>query len=241
MKIPSPIHRWSMTPKAAVRLQQRLAQRVRIEPLLADVRIVAGVDVAFSPDGRHALAGVVLYDLRASCVTETQLAWRPTRFPYVPGLLSFREAPAALAAIRKLRQEPDVFLLDAQGMAHPRRLGLASHLGLLLDRPTIGCAKSRLCGQHDDPPAAAGRSAHLLDDHEVIGAVLRTRPHVKPLYVSAGHRVTLDDAIHVVMACVTRFRLPEPTRHAHMLVTRHRTDTPPRLFRQHDSDRQADS
>lgn len=227
MKIPSPIHRWSMTPKAVIRLQRRLADRIRIEPLDTDIRLVGGVDVAFSPDGEHALAGVVVYDLVEARVIEERLAWRPTRFPYVPGLLSFREAPAALAAIRKLNHEPDVFLFDAQGMAHPRRLGLASHVGLLLDRPSIGCAKSRLCGRHDEPPSEAGRSSHLLDEHEVIGAVLTTRPGVKPVYVSVGHRVTLDDAIRVVMGCVTRFRLPEPARQAHMLVTRHRTDTPP--------------
>jgi len=225
MKIPSPIHRWSMTPKAAIRLQRRLADRIRIEPLDTDIHLVAGVDVAFSPDGEQALAGVVVYDLAEAHVIEERLAWRPTRFPYVPGLLSFREAPAALAAIRKLKHEPDVFLFDAQGMAHPRRLGLASHVGLLLDRPAIGCAKSRLCGRHDEPPSEAGRSSHLLDEHEVIGAVLRTRPGVKPVYVSVGHRVTLHDAIRVVMASITRFRLPEPARQAHMFVTRHRTDT----------------
>lgn len=225
MKTPSPIHRWSMSPQAAIRLQRRLAKRIRIEPLGGEPRLVAGVDVAFSPDGQYVLAGVVVYDLGESRIVEERLAWRPTRFPYVPGLLSFREAPATLAAIRKLKQEPDVFLFDAQGTAHPRRLGLASHIGLLLDRPAIGCAKSRLCGQHEEVPAAPGRSSHLLDEDEVIGAVLRTRPGVNPVYVSVGHRVTLSDAIRIVMACVTHFRLPEPARRAHLLVSRHRADT----------------
>lgn len=223
MKMPPPLHRWSMSPKAAIRLQERLAERVRVESLRRKVRLVAGVDVAFAPDGRRCLAGVVVYDLRAGQVIEQQLAWRPVRFPYVPGLLSFREAPAALAALRKLRCEPDVFMFDAQGIAHPRRLGLAAHVGLLIDRPALGCAKSLLCGDYDEPPSRAGRSAPLVHRGETVGAVLRTRDNVKPVFVSVGHRVTLANAIRVVMACVTRYRLPEPARLAHQLVTAHRT------------------
>jgi len=222
MKMPPPLHRWSMSPKAAIRLQERLAGRVRVEPLRRKVRLVAGVDVAFGPDGRRCLAGVVVYDLRAGQVIEQQLAWRPVRFPYVPGLLSFREAPAALAALRKLRCEPDVFMFDAQGIAHPRRLGLAAHVGLLIDRPALGCAKSLLCGDYNEPPPWAGRSAPLVHRGETVGAVLRTRDNVKPVFVSVGHRVTLANAIRVVMACVTRYRLPEPARLAHQLVTAHR-------------------
>lgn len=225
MKLPSPLHRWSITPRAAVRLQRRLAERIRHESLPTSIRLVAGADLAFSTDGRRCLGGVVLYDMQEACVIEQALAWRQTRFPYVPGLLSFREAPAVLAAIRKLRQEPDVFIFDAHGVAHPRRMGLAAHVGLLMDRPTIGCAKSRLCGQHNNPPAQAGRSCPLIDQGEIVGVVLRTRPGVKPVFVSCGHRMTLDDAVRVVMACVGRYRLPEPTRQAHILVTRHRHDS----------------
>ena len=226
MKIPPPLHRWCLSPRRAIRLQGRLAGRVRIEPLGKSVRLVAGADMAFSADGRRCLAGVVVCDLRADPVrvVEEQLAWREVRFPYVPGLLSFREAPAVLAAIRKLKTIPDVFLFDGHGLAHPRRLGLASHAGLLMDRPAVGCAKSRLCGKHRDPPAARGSFAPLVDKDETIGAVLRTRTGVKPVFVSAGHRVTLDDAIRVAMKCATRYRLPEPTRLAHNLVTRHRRD-----------------
>ncbi len=224
MKLPPPLHRWSMTPKAAIRLQRHLAELIRREPLPSDVRLVGGADLAFSADGRRCLGGVVIYDVQEGRVIEQALAWRQTRFPYVPGLLSFREAPAVLAAIRKLKHIPDVFIFDAQGAAHPRRMGLAAHVGLLMDRPTIGCAKSRLCGTHNDPPARAGGSCPLIDREEIIGAVLRTQPGVKPVFVSCGHRVTLDDAVRVVMACVRRYRLPEPTRQAHILVTRHRHD-----------------
>ena len=223
MKMPPPLHRWSMSPKAAIRLQERLAGRVRVEPLRRKVRLVAGVDVAFGPDGRRCLAGVVVYDLGAGRVIEQQLAWRPVRFPYLPGLLSFREAPAALAALRKLKCEPDVFMFDAQGLAHPRRLGLAAHVGLLIERPALGCAKSLLCGQYQEPPRRAGRHSPLVHRGETIGAVLRTRTDIKPVFVSVGHRLTLANAVRIVMQCVTRYRLPEPARLAHQLVTAHRT------------------
>ena len=225
MKIPPPLHRWFLSPRAAVRLQQRLACRVRIEPVRQPIRLVAGVDLAFSPDHQRCVAGVVVYDLETRSVVQETLAWRPVRFPYVPGLLSFREIPAALAAVRKLQTVPDVFIFDGQGLAHPRRLGLASHAGLLIDRPTVGCAKSRLCGEHRDPPATPGRFAPLIHRGETVGAVLRTRRGIKPVFVSAGHRVTLDDAVRVVMACVQRYRLPEPARLAHIMVTRHRRDS----------------
>lgn len=224
MKIPSPLHRWSLTPREAIRLQERLAGRVRVERLRRRVRIVAGADMAFSSDGERCLAGVVVCDLEADSVLEEQLTWRPVRFPYVPGLLSFREAPAVLAAVRKLKAVPDLFIFDAHGLAHPRRLGLASHVGLLMDAPSVGCAKSLLCGKHDEPGGARGNSAPLVHKGETVGAVLRTRVGVKPVFVSVGHKVTLDNAVGVVMRCATRYRLPEPTRLAHNLVTRHRRD-----------------
>jgi len=222
MKIPAPLHRWSLKPKTAIRLQRRLAALVRVERLRRPVRWIAGVDVAFSSDGTRCVAGVVVYEPTTGQTIETRSAVRPVRFPYIPGLLSFREAPATLAVLRKLDCEPDLLMFDAQGIAHPRRLGLASHIGILVGRPSIGCAKSRLCGSHEPPPAHRGRFVTLYDDTEIIGAVLRTRTGVKPLFVSIGHRVTLDDAVKWVMACVDRYRLPEPTRLAHLLVTRQR-------------------
>ncbi|HXK85359.1 MAG TPA: deoxyribonuclease V [Phycisphaerae bacterium] len=223
MRHPPAMHRWPVSPRSALRIQQRLAPQVRIEPLTSPVRLVAGADLAFSPDNQRCLAGLVVYDLETRTVVEETLAWKPVRFPYVPGLLSFREIPAILAAVRKLRSTPDVFMFDGQGYAHPRRIGLASHAGLLLDRPTIGAAKSRLIGEHDEPPLEAGSYTPLVHRGEIIGAVLRTRTGVRPIYVSVGHRVTLENAIAIVLKCVTAYRLPEPTRLAHQLVTRNRS------------------
>jgi deoxyribonuclease V len=151
---------------------------------------------------------------------ETVAAEQETRFPYIPGLLSFREAPVCLEAVGKLRRQPDLFVIDGQGVAHPRRLGLASHLGLFFDRPTIGCAKSRLIGTYDEPGPEKGACSPLYDREEVIGAVVRTRSRVKPVFVSVGHKCTLEDAIHVTLACTTRYRIPEPTRLAHQAVSR---------------------
>jgi deoxyribonuclease V len=149
-------------------------------------------------------------------VAEVQTVEDRIDFPYVPGLLSFREAPITLAACAKLNITPDLVLVDGQGIAHPRRLGLASHLGLFLDRPTIGCAKSRLCGRHFEPAKEAGSHAELLDKEEVIGAALRTKDGVNPIYVSIGHRVDLESAIYWAMQCCRGYRLPEPTRLAHL-------------------------
>jgi len=140
--------------------------------------------------------------------------------PYVPGLLSFREAPACIEAAEKLEDEPDVFIIDGQGIAHPRRLGIAAHLGLFFDRPTIGCAKSRLTGEFEEPGADRGASTPLTDKGEVIGAVVRTRATVKPVFVSVGHKCTLEDAVRIVLDCAPKYRLPEPTRVAHQMVSR---------------------
>ena len=222
MKLPPPLHRWPSTPRAAIRLQERLAETVRIRPLKHPVRLVAGADLAFTPDGQRCLAGLVVYDLSTQSIVEESVAFRPVRFPYVPGLLTFREAPAVLAAARRLKIEPDVFLFDGHGYAHPRRCGLATHTGMFLGRPSVGCAKSRLCGEEAEPPRRAGASVALVHRSEQIGVILRTQARFKPVYVSIGHDITLPDAISVVMECVTRYRLPEPTRLAHQLVTRHR-------------------
>jgi deoxyribonuclease V len=180
---------------------------------------VAGADVAFSPDGSQVIAGVVVWDSATRTVVEQKLARVVCRFPYIPGLLSFREMPAVLAAFRKLRTEPQVVLCDGQGLAHPRRVGLACHLGLWLERPTIGCAKSRLCGVYTEPPVEKGRFSPLLLDGEQAGVVLRTRTAVKPLFVSPGHLCDHESAVRLTLAATTRFRLPEPTRLAHQLVS----------------------
>jgi deoxyribonuclease V len=225
MKLPKARHRWSLLPRSAMALQARLEAEV-IERPLRRVRLVAGADLAITPDGQRCVAGLVVWDLHRREVVEEQSAVRPLRFPYVPGLLSFREVPAVLAAARKLRTEPDAFLFDGQGRAHPRRFGLACHAGLLLDRPSVGCAKSRLMGQYRPPGRQRGAWTDLLSpqDGKRIGAVVRTRTDVKPVFVSVGHRCRLIDAIELTLACGGRFRLPEPARRAHQLVTRLRRE-----------------
>lgn len=220
MKLPPPLHRWNLTPRQAIRLQGRLAHLVRQTPLRGPVRYVAGGDGAFVDGGRAIIAAWVVWDIVEKCIVEEAWARRAVRFPYVPGLLTFREAPALLAAARKLKCLPDVFMLDGQGRAHPRRIGLASHIGLCLGRPTIGCAKSRLCGEERTPPLAAGSSVPLIHDGEEVGRILRTQTGVRPVYVSVGHLVTLADAVRVTLRCCTTYRLPEPTRLADQLVGR---------------------
>jgi deoxyribonuclease V len=212
-------HRWDLTPKEAVALQRRLAARVVHHDDLAAPRFVAGVDVGFENHGTVARAAVAVLAFPSLDLVDCALARQPIRFPYVPGLLSFREVPVVLQALKALRVRPDVLLCDGQGVAHPRRCGFASHMGLASALPTVGVAKTRLVGEHRDAPDRRGASTPLLDRGEVIGAVLRTRPGVKPLFVSTGHRVSLASAIRLVMACVTRYRLPETTRWAHRLAS----------------------
>ena len=207
---PSP--KWTTSPRVARELQLQLAAQVRLTPLPRDVRWVAGLDATVSPNGRWMIGVATLWDLQEHCVAEARSAWLRLRFPYVPGLLSFREAPVLLAALRKLRKKPDLLLCDGQGRAHPRRFGLACHLGVLCDLPSVGCAKNRLVGEATEPGPAPGAWEPLLDQGEVVGAVVRTRPRSKPVYVSVGHRCTLEDAIRVVLACCRGHRLPEPTR-----------------------------
>jgi len=216
------LHKWNLSPSAAMAVQQRLRGLVRTSPMRKRPAIVAGMDCAFSTDGRTIVACVVVLERAAGkhpAVVETRTARRKVRFPYVPGLLSFREAPVCLAAAAMLRRRPDVFMIDGQGIAHPRRLGLAAHLGLLLDSPAIGCAKSRLVGDYRQPAAKKGSWTRLTHRGELIGAVLRTRDDVKPVFVSVGNKCSLSEAVGIVLEWTTRYRLPEPTRLAHILVT----------------------
>lgn len=213
------LHSWDLSPAQAITLQKRLAGQVQVAPMPDLPQIVAGLDCAFSRDKKRIAAVAVVMRLPDFELLETAEAVMEVRFPYVPGLLSFREAPACLEAMRKLRTTPDAVLIDGQGIAHPRRLGLASHLGLFLDCPTVGCAKSRLIGDYQDPPKEKGTYSLLMDKDERIGSVLRTRQNVKPLFISPGHKVTHQQAMDIVMTCCTRFHLPEPTRLAHQQVT----------------------
>ena len=208
-------------------MQADLAGRVLLTDAMSldAVETIAGVDNSYIKEGGKTVACAVVVALAFPSleVIETAVAWSPVTFPYVPGLLSFREAPAVLAACAELNVEPDVVLFDGQGYAHPRRLGLASHLGLFLDRPAIGCAKSRLIGQYEEPERVFGAQTPLVDRGEVVGAAVRTRPHHKPLFVSPGHKVSVETAVAITLGCCREGRfLPEPTRLAHELVTRER-------------------
>ena len=212
-------HPWNLGPAEAIALQQELRARLILEDQLEPVRRVAGVDVGFEASGTITRAAVAVLRYPELNMLETAIARRPTTFPYVPGLLSFRELPAVLEALEQLQEPPDLLLCDGQGIAHPRRMGIASHLGLLVDLPAIGVAKTRLCGMHEEPPNQRGAWTPLRAGNEIIGAVLRTRPGVNPLYISPGHRISLATAVEFVMACCTRYRLPETTRHAHRLAS----------------------
>lgn len=219
-------HGWDISPAKAIELQKRLAAKVRVEPLSGQVRTVAGTDCAFVDDGQSVLAAAVLCDGRS--MEPLAMAWaiRPCRMPYIPGLLSFREAPAVIAAVKKLPHRPDLLMCDGQGLAHPRGMGLASHVALWLDIPTIGVAKSRLCGRHHTPGPKRGCRRQLRLDDRVIGCVLRTRTNVKPLYISVGHRITLAEAASWTLRCGRGVRLPEPTRLAHQCVTKAKAGRP---------------
>lgn len=213
----SPLHDWNLKPEAAIALQRELAQRIVREDQLGEVRCVAGVDMALNEESGMARAAVVLLSYPDLEILERHVYEEPVRMPYIPGLLSFREAPSVLGAFARLRQQPDLVMVDGQGIAHPRRLGIASHLGLWLDLPTIGCGKSILVGHHAHLSEEAGSWVPLVDNSETIGAVLRTRAHVKPMIISLGHRISLETSLRYVLACSRGYRLPEPTRQADKL------------------------
>lgn len=210
-----PRHSWSVSPKEAIALQNELRGQLLNEFTLniTTIRLVAGVDVSVKND--ESQAAVVVLSFPDMTIVENVTARRPTPFPYVPGLLSFREGPVLEEAFMKLQYEPDVFIFDGMGIAHPRRLGIAAHLGLWLEKPTIGCGKSLLCGKHEPVPTSKGSWRPLLNRNEIIGAALRTRENVSPVYISPGHHMDLAHSVQIVMACISRYRLPDPIREAH--------------------------
>ncbi|MDZ8051010.1 MAG: deoxyribonuclease V [Aulosira sp. ZfuVER01] len=213
-------HTWPHNLEEAIAIQEKLRDRIITEDRFPEpVQYVAGVDMGFEVDGTISRAAVAVLSFPDLQVVETTLARRPTTFPYIPGFLSFREIPAVLDALEKVKIMPNLILCDGQGIAHPRRLGIASHLGLLIDLPTIGVAKSLLIGKYEEVPETKGSWQPLIHKGETIGAVLRTRTGVKPLYISSGHRVSLPTAIDYVMRCTTKYRLPETTRIADKLAS----------------------
>lgn len=202
-----------------MQLQWELRGHIRLENRLPDIATVGGADVGFEDGGRVTRAAVVVCDARDLTVLAQQIVRQPTRFPYVPGLLSFREAPAILDALAGLSQTPDLLLCDGHGYAHPRRMGVACHIGLATGLPTIGVGKTRLVGEYAPVPAERGSWSPLQDGDETVGAVLRTRNRVAPVFVSPGHRLDLHTAVAWVMACLHRYRLPEPIRAADRLAS----------------------
>jgi deoxyribonuclease V len=215
------LHSWTLTGREAVSLQRELAEMVElVDCLPRPVRTVAGVDVSYERGGDCFFAAVVVLELPEFNLIEEASATGRISFPYVPGLLSFRELPVVLDAFSALRTVPDAVLVDGQGIAHPRRFGIACHLGLWTGLPTVGCAKSRLCGSHSPPGQNKGDRVPLLLDGEEVGAVLTSRRGVRPLYISPGHRTDLASALTLVQSCLGSYRLPEPTRLAHLLSNR---------------------
>lgn len=223
--------RWNVTPAEARRIQNSLRDRVELRNRVGNLRRIAGADAALDLVRGRVIAGIVIY--RFPSLEEIERVWgeSPLQFPYIPGLLSFREMPAILAAFERVRTPPDLIFYDGQGYAHPRRFGIACHLGVALDCPTIGCAKSRLIGVHTDPSPERGGWVPLLDDGERIGAVVRTRTGVNPIYVSTGHRVSLERAIELVMTVSGSYRIPRPTRDADQFVGALKRGEPSRHLR----------
>jgi deoxyribonuclease V len=226
------LHNWNLPYSQAIALQKQLSEKVQMIELKNQPKTIAGIDCALSKDNQRIIAVAVVLRIKPAQkdlwgpvepsgfeIIETTDAVQKINFPYIPGLLSFREAPACIAAVEKLKNEPDAFVIDGQGLAHPRRFGLACHLGLFFDKSTIGCAKSRLTGIFKDPSPEKGSHSPLKDGDEIIGAVVRTRTNVEPIFVSVGNKCTLKDAIKITLDCTTKYRIPEPTRLAHQLVS----------------------
>ncbi|PMB42410.1 endonuclease V [Fischerella thermalis CCMEE 5205] len=219
MKI-SQRHAWTLSVEEAIAIQEQMqAEVITSDQLQQPVKYVAGVDMGFEADGTISRAAVAVLSFPELELQETSLARRPTSFPYIPGFLSFREIPAVLDALEKIKITPDLILCDGQGIAHPRRFGIACHLGVIVNIPSIGVAKSLLVGKHEELPDARGSWQPLIHKDEIVGAVLRTRVGVKPVYVSSGHRISLPTAIDYVLRCTPKYRLPETTRIADKLAS----------------------
>ncbi|HUV59778.1 MAG TPA: deoxyribonuclease V [Desulfatiglandales bacterium] len=214
----SDLHPWDVTYKEAVKIQKDLKDKVSLKKIDKRIKYVAGLDVSYAKGSNIMWAGVVVLDFPSLNKAEERWSQKKVSFPYIPGLLSFREIPALIDALRKMEIEPDLIFCDGQGIAHPRGLGLASHLGILLNKSTIGCAKSPLVGTYNQVGERKGNYAYLIHQNRIIGAVVRTRSKVKPIFVSPGYGVMLNDCVKFVLETCSKYRIPEPTRQAHLLV-----------------------
>lgn len=219
------LHSWNLKPKEAVALQRQLAENIKIQHVdWEQCQVIASADVSYNRFSNIFYASVVLWHRTQKTIIETASAVVEVNFPYVPGLLSFRECPALLHAFAKLKTKPHAVMVDGHGLAHPRRIGIACHIGLWLDLPTFGCAKSKLCGEFTEPSMAKGSDSPLLDNEEQIGVVLRSKDQVKPIFVSAGHKINLPSAVALTKSCLIKHRIPEPTRLAHLAVNAFRKE-----------------
>ncbi len=218
--MPDLSHPWDLSPTAAIALQARLRDHIRLTPLATPPRLIAGADVSMEWHSDVVFAGFVVLTFPGLEIVDRAAAQAMATFPYVPGLLSFREIPSLLQAWEKLATKPDLVFVDGVGIAHPRRLGIATHLGLRIDRPTIGCAKSVLTGVYDEPAPTSGATSLLRDPvtREPLGMAVRTKARVKPMFISPGNDLTIQDAVDLVLACTKTYRMPEPTRQAHLFV-----------------------
>ena len=212
------LHSWEVSYKEAIKIQLQLREKVSLRENFSKIEEIAGADVSYSND--KAIAGVVVFKFPHLKIIERQFFICLVKFPYIPGLLTFREGPALLGAFKKIRSEPDVILFDGQGIAHPRRMGIATHLGLFLDKSTIGCAKSKLSGNYSTPGEEKGDYSLLKEGEEVIGAVVRTKRGVNPIFVSPGNKISLPTSIRIVLRCIDKYKLPEPIREAHLFVNK---------------------
>ena len=213
-----PLTSWNLTPKEAVEAQKEWRSLVRIEPLNRPIKTIAGADISFNRFSDVIYSAIVVLSLPELRIIETASVRSTAKFPYVPCLLSFRETPSFLECWEQLRTKPDALMLDGQGIAHPRRFGIACHIGLILDLPTLGCAKSILVGQYSELESEAGSQSPLVDKAELVGVALRTKKNVAPVYISAGHRMDLNSAVELTLRSVSKYRQPEPTRQTHLLV-----------------------
>lgn len=212
------LHEWDLSVEEAKSVQRLLANQISLKNQFSKIRFIAGADISIDTNTGEGIAGIIVYTFPELETVEKKHARKKITYPYIPGLLSFRESPILLEAVKKIETEPDLFIFDGQGIAHPRTLGIATHMGLLLDKPTIGCAKSRLFGKYEEPNRKAGSISPLMNGNREIGAVVRTRENVKPVFVSPGHKIDLESSVRIILQCCDGLRIPKPTREADHFV-----------------------